>query len=148
MITFLDEETEASGLKQWIQIKSEQADVVLFHLGVGGPIDFINPEDHKRNVAYAVWGDQLDDILKLAALGAKASWMGKATDPLVIFPGGGKEHLWMDLIQDNGAVTIYAGHYPSGESQGKSRTFSYTLTSQEFLEVAEEISKLRKYSNG
>lgn len=147
MITFLDKETEFNGLEHWIQVTSEQADVVLFNLGVGGPIDFIDPEDHKRNVAYAVWGSQLDDIFEVATFGTKASWMGRPTEPMVIFPGGVKEHLWMDFILKNGAVTISAGHYPVGELKENSPTFSFTITNQEFLEMAAEMFKLRTYSS-
>jgi hypothetical protein len=146
MITFLDLETEIDGLNHWIQITSEQSDIVLFHLGVGGPIDFIDPEDHKRNVAYSVWDSQLNDIHNFAVSGKKAPWMGTSPEPMVIFPGGVKEHLWMDFDIDGEEVTIAAGHYPVAGNQEENSTFAYVISREDFLKMTEEMVGLRKYS--
>jgi len=146
MITFLDKEKEIDGVEHWLLVTSEQADIVLFHLGVGGPVDFIDPEDHKRNVAYALWDSQLEELHNFAVTGEKASWMGNSSEPLVIFPGRVKEHLWLDFDIDGEEVTISAGHYPSEETKDESTTFSYTIPYDEFREATEQMFSLHKYS--
>lgn len=146
MITFLDKETKIDGVDHWLYVTSEQADIVLFHLGVGGAVDFIDPEDHKRNVAYTVWDTQLEELHHFATTGKKASWMGNSSEPMVIFPGGVKEHLWLDFDIDGEEVTISAGHYPAEEIPEESTTFSYAIPYKEFLYATEQMFSLHKYS--
>lgn len=142
MIIFLDEEQEIDGVQHWMTVSSEHSDIVAFQMGHGGEIDITEPDDNNRYLSYAVWGNNLVDIHRFAHSGAKADWMGKDNEPMVIFPAGVKEHLWIDFTDFNEMVVISGGHYPAKGKRNSGAVFAHAVPKDKFVKLADHIFEL------
>lgn len=141
MITFLNEETQESKVPRWINVSSENSDIVLFELGVGGPLDPTVPENHAHYTSYAIYGGQLLNIHDFAENGTKADWMG-ADSEVVMFPSGLRRCIWLDFEEHNGNIVIWSGNYAPESTREQGDLFSYEIPKEQFQTFAKELLAL------